>query len=149
MSFRIFSDGGARGNPGPAGIGVVIQRKTEDGRLKTVTEIAEYIGETTNNQAEYQALIAALKKVRELGGVGERVDCFLDSELLVEQLTGRYRVKNAVLKDLVVKVQLLAHELGGEVFFHAVPRHRNQQADQLVNQAIDRMLARNADHGQL
>jgi len=133
--FVVHCDGGARGNPGPAGIGVVIEREG-----KVVAKISEYVGEMTNNQAEYRALIIAMEKVKELGGVGETIDCFLDSELLVEQLQGNYRVKNTELKPLFSRVQELGMALGGNVRFEAVPRGQNKEADQLVNLAIDTAL---------
>lgn len=132
-SFVVKSDGGARGNPGPAGIGVVIENNGQ-----VVAELSEYLGAMTNNQAEYRALIAALEKVLELGGQGSRVECVLDSELVVQQLAGSYRVKHQDLKPLYQRLQELVNELGGLVSFRAVPRQDNRHADQLANQAIDR-----------
>ncbi len=86
-SYITYTDGGARGNPGPAAIGVVVQ----DANGAPVKSFGRYIGETTNNQAEYQALVAALETVRDLGG--ESVMCYLDSELVVKQMKREYRVK--------------------------------------------------------
>ena len=91
--FYVWTDGGARGNPGPAGYGVVI--KDEAG--KNLAEIAEYLGETTNNQAEYWGLVTALERVRELsGGQPVEVDVKMDSELIVKQMLGLYRIKTRV-----------------------------------------------------
>lgn len=130
--FIIYTDGGARGNPGPAGIGVVIKQ----GR-KVVAEISEYIGKSTNNQAEYQALIAGLKKAKELKA--DEVRCFLDSQLIVMQLNRRYRVKNKFLAPLFIRVWNVSMGFK-KVSFSYIPRGKNKQADRLVNEAIDRAL---------
>ena len=128
----IFSDGGARGNPGPAAIAYIIQ--TETGQ--TITTNSRYIGVTTNNQAEYQALMAALETATELKT--ESVTCHLDSELVVKQLSGEYRIKNKELRKLWQKVQELKTQFA-EVKFVNLPRtHRIiQQADKLVNLTLD------------
>jgi len=124
-----FTDGGARGNPGPAAIGVVIKDNAQ-----TIEAFGRYIGETTNNQAEYQALIAALEKVRDLGA--DEVWCNLDSELLVKQLNGEYKVKNRDLAPLFLKLHNLT--LGfKKISFHHIPRARNSEADAEVNKALD------------
>jgi len=129
-SFIIHSDGGARGNPGPAAIGAVIA--AADG--SEIQYISKCIGETTNNQAEYQAIIAALEKALELGA--EEVRCFLDSELVVKQLNREYKVKNKELAPLVVKVYNLAQGFKKITFAH-VFREENKEADRLVNEALD------------
>ncbi len=126
----IYTDGGARGNPGPAGIGAVIY--DENNRL--LKEISEYIGEATNNQAEYRAVIAALEKAHKLGA--EEVVFYLDSELVVKQLRGEYRVKNKDLASLFVRVHNLKLNFRKIQFFH-IPREKNKEADKLVNKAID------------
>lgn len=131
--FRIHSDGGARGNPGPAGIGAVLE-VWQDGGWKLAREVKRYIGETTNNQAEYQALIAGLEAARELGA--DTVECVLDSELLVKQLNHEYRVKDPDLAPLFMK----AWNLGAgfkKVTYRHIPRAQNKHADRLVNEAID------------
>ena len=92
----IYTDGGARGNPGPAGIGVVIKEGE-----KTIKEYGRYIGETTNNQAEYHALISAMESAKDLGA--EEIDLNMDSELIVKQIKGEYKVKNAELAPLFLK----------------------------------------------
>ncbi len=126
----INTDGAARGNPGPAGIGVVI--KDEGGVI--IKEIAEYLGETTNNQAEYRALIAALKSAVELGA--ESVAVFADSELMVKQVKGLYKVKNEGLKPLFIEVKGLLPKFKA-CNIEYVPRERNKEADKLANIAID------------
>jgi ribonuclease HI len=129
-ALRLYTDGAARGNPGPAGIGIVVE--AEDGTR--LWGGCAYVGETTNNQAEYRALIAGLRKVAEWGPA--RVDVFMDSKLVVEQVSGRYKVKNADLKPLVVEAQRLAAEFPA-VSFSYVPRARNAAADALANRGID------------
>ena len=134
--FVVYCDGGARGNPGPAGIGVAIYKNDV-----CIQDIADYIGQATNNQAEYRAVIAALEAIEKLGGKGSTIDFVMDSELIVEQLNGRYKVKNAELKPLYARVQELIHSLGADVSFRGVPRKENSYADRLVNRAIDRTTA--------
>ena len=129
-----FSDGGSRGNPGNAAIGVVIYEKSEDGLKKHVFDVKEYIGIQTNNFAEYSALIAGLKKTKALGY--SNVDCFLDSELVVKQLNGLYRVKEETLKPMFAEVKAL-QKMFGKVTFNHVPREKNAAADKLVNEALD------------
>ena len=127
--YTIYSDGGARGNPGPAAIGVVISHDN-----KVVATISRCIGETTNNQAEYQAIIAGLEKVIELKA--EAVECFLDSELVVKQLRHEYKVKNKDLATLFVKAHNLSLQFK-KISFNHVPREENKAADKLVNEALD------------
>lgn len=127
----IFSDGGARGNPGPAGIGAVIY----DNEQNVLASISQYLGVATNNQAEYQALIFALEKASALKAASVR--CYLDSELVVKQLNREYKVKNKDLAPLFLKVHNLI--LGfKEISFHHVPREKNKEADRLANEAMDR-----------
>lgn len=135
-SFQLFTDGGARGNPGPAGIGVVLL--SPDG--KVVDEISEGIGWATNNVAEYQALIEGLKLAR--GHTVHRLHVKMDSKLVVEQMKGAYRVKHAGLKPLHVEAKKHVAEFE-EVTFEAIPREANSQADALVNEGIDRWLMDN------
>lgn len=129
MKATLHTDGGARGNPGPAGIGYVL--KIEG---KSPLEHQEYIGEATNNQAEYRALLAGL--IRAQTERVTKIKCFLDSELVVRQLNGQYRVKNPELQELVLQVKKIAGQFQ-EVSYTHVPRAENAQADQLVNTAID------------
>ena len=128
--YSIHSDGGARGNPGPAAIGVVV---TCDNKI--VKEISKKIGETTNNQAEYQAILAGLEAVKKLGA--DEVDCFLDSELVVKQLRHEYKIKNKDLAPLFVKVHNLSLQFKKISFTH-IRREQNQAADKLVNEALDK-----------
>jgi len=127
----IFTDGTAEPNPGPAAIGATI--KDEQGRL--ITTISQGIGRATNNQAEYRAIIAALEKAIELGA--NRVDMRSDSELVVRQINGKYRVKNAALKPLYQQVKQLLSLLEGFTITH-IPRQQNREADNLANIALKR-----------
>jgi ribonuclease HI len=127
----IYSDGGARGNPGPAAIGAVIY----DASGKELSRISKTIGETTNNQAEYKALIAALEGAHALGG--EELVCHLDSELVVRQVQGKYKVREETLKDPMMQVLRLVNKFKQVDFVH-VPREKNKLADQLVNEALDK-----------
>jgi ribonuclease H / adenosylcobalamin/alpha-ribazole phosphatase len=130
VKAKLFTDGGARGNPGPAAYGYVL--KAEDGTVLAAR--GERIGVATNNVAEYRALIAGLEKAVELA-VPE-VEVVSDSELLVKQMTGEYRVKNAALQDLSIQASRLAREIG-KVSYTAVRREHNELADRLVNEALD------------
>jgi len=130
VKAKLFTDGGARGNPGPAAYGYVLE--AEDGTV--LAAHGERIGVATNNVAEYRALIAGLEKAVELA-VSE-VEVVSDSELLVKQMNGEYRVKNAALQDLSIQASRLARELG-KVSYTAVRREHNKLADQLVNEALD------------
>ncbi len=133
----IYSDGGARGNPGPAAIAFIIQSETG----ATLRKDACYIGFCTNNQAEYKALFAALESAAEFKP--DSVTCYSDSELLVKQLDGKYRVKNKELKELWLKVQD-ARKRFHETKFINVPRSHPMisEADRLVNIALDARVER-------
>lgn len=127
--LQIFTDGGARGNPGPSGIGAVVWNGNElVGRHK------KYIGVATNNQAEYRAVILALEEVKKLSV--EELEFFLDSELVVKQLNREYKVKDKDLAPLFVQVWNLSMGFKRVTFTH-VPREKNKEADKLVNEAID------------
>jgi ribonuclease HI len=126
----IYTDGGARGNPGPAGIGAIA--KNDDNEI--VFEISEFIGKTTNNQAEYRALVSAIKKAKQLKT--EEVDFFLDSELVVKQLNGEYKVKNKDLMPLFLEISNLRKQFKKITFSH-VRREFNKEADKLANMAMD------------
>jgi len=127
----IHSDGGARGNPGPAGIGAVLN----DEKGEVLAEISRYIGETTNNQAEYQALIAGMEKAKDL--FAEELICYLDSELVVKQLNREYKVKNAELATQFLKVHNLSLSFKKIKYVH-VRREQNKEADLLANAAMDK-----------
>ena len=124
------TDGGARGNPGPAGTGVVI--KDESGAI--LYAVGEYIGEATNNVAEYKALIRALEQAHHLGATDVRVN--MDSELIVKQMLGQYKIKEPTLQKLAGEVIKLRNNFEKVSFTH-VRRELNKEADLLVNQAID------------
>jgi probable phosphoglycerate mutase len=125
-----YIDGGARGNPGPAGYGVRVEQP--DGVL--IEEFGESIGTATNNVAEYRGLIAALEWARRHGH--NRLHVRSDSLLLVQQMVGRFKVKHPGLQPLYAKARLLAHEIGRVTFEH-VGRARNAEADRLANAAMD------------
>lgn len=125
----IKTDGRSQGNPGPAAIGAVI--KDEQGKL--IASISQPIGRATNNQAEYRAIIAALEKAIGLGA--EQVDMRSDSELIAEQINGRYRVKNPALKPLYQQVKHLQSQLKGFTITH-IPRQQNKEADSLAGKAL-------------
>ncbi len=127
---RLYTDGGARGNPGPAGIGAVLLSAGGD----VVDELADSIGTATNNVAEYQALLAGLELA--LDRDVESLEVFLDSELVVRQINGQYKVKDATLKALHSQAMYLLHQFH-EVDVQHVRREQNTAADALVNKAID------------
>ncbi|MBI5049078.1 MAG: ribonuclease HI family protein [Deltaproteobacteria bacterium] len=127
---NIYVDGASRGNPGDAGIGVVIAT----GSGKTLKEIAKYLGKATNNVAEYQALIAALKEAKSLDV--EAIKIFADSELMVKQIKGEYKVKSAGLLPLYKEAKGLLMQFSRYDIIH-INRERNTEADRLANQAID------------
>jgi ribonuclease HI len=127
----IYTDGGARGNPGPSGIGVVIYN--EDKEL--IEEHSDFLGIATNNQAEYKAVILALKKAHLLGA--EEIHFFLDSELVVKQLRGEYKVKNQDLASLFLEIHNLSLNFKKILYTH-VRRELNKEADRLANEAMDR-----------
>lgn len=132
----IYTDGGARGNPGPAGIGAVIA----DAKGKTLKEISEYIGKATNNFAEYEALVRAFEEAHKLFGEklkNMHVEVRMDSELIVRQMQGVYKVKEPALKEQFARVGQLIGTLQNISFVHIV-REKNAHADELVNAAIDK-----------
>ena len=126
----IYTDGASRGNPGPAAIGAVIK----DGQGRVLGKISRRIGRTTNNQAEYQAVIAALEEAIRLGVAGGVIKS--DSELVVKQINGRYRVKNPALKPLHQRVREL-QSLFQSFTIASIPRRQNTEADRLSNAALD------------
>ncbi len=129
----IYTDGGARGNPGPAAIGVVVGEKG----------YGEAIGNTTNNVAEYKAVIFGLKKAKSLLGGNKAAEAEIevraDSELIVSQLNGGYKIKEESLKPLFIDVWNLRQDFKSVSFTH-IPREKNREADRLVNQALDTLI---------
>ena len=130
MKARLFTDGGARGNPGPAAAAFVLE--ADNGAV--LAAHGEAIGVATNNVAEYRALVAGLARAAELGV--DELEVVSDSELLVKQMRGEYRVKNAALRELSVEAARLARRIGS-VTYTAVRREQNELADRLVNEALD------------
>jgi ribonuclease HI len=137
MKARLSTDGGARGNPGPAAYGFVLE--ADDGTVLAAEGKA--IGVATNNVAEYRALIAGLERAAELGV--DELEVISDSELLVRQMTGVYRVKNEALRGLSIEAAQLARRVG-KVRYEAVRREHNKLADKLVNDALDAGAAQRA-----
>lgn len=135
MKIEIYTDGGSRGNPGPSAIGSVFYKDDQ-----IVKKYSEYIGEKTNNEAEYQAIIFSLKKAKLLFGKKKakdmEVNFFMDSELAVKQLNHQYKIKEDKLKSLFVEIWNLTLDFK-KVNFNHVLRERNKEADRLVNQALD------------
>jgi len=132
MSLTLNTDGGSRGNPGPAAIGVVI--KKDDIPLAA---FSRYLGDKlTNNRAEYEALIAGLEKIRELGFAHEPLEIRMDSELVIKQMRGEYKVKHADMKPLHAQARDLISHFPQVRFVH-VRREENKEADALVNKALD------------
>ncbi|TSC84734.1 MAG: putative phosphoglycerate mutase [Parcubacteria group bacterium Gr01-1014_13] len=130
MKLITYTDGGARGNPGPAAAGIVIKDVTG----KTIAGYGEYLGRQTNNYAEYAALISALKKAQELGAT--EVECILDSELVTKQMKREYKVKEPSLQKLFIQVFNLASGFK-KVSYRHVLREKNKEADAWVNKTLD------------
>ncbi len=139
MNIVVHTDGGARGNPGPAAIGIVI----EQGNSKTI-QFGKKIGKTTNNVAEYSAVIEALMYIKlhldtpALGSSQINLILFyLDSTLVVNQLNGIFKVKDARLREFLSRIRILEQEISVSIQYHVIPREQNRRADRLVNQALD------------
>jgi len=128
----MFTDGGSRNNPGPAGVGVWVETLNE--------KYGEYIGIKTNNEAEYEALIFGLKKLKQLLGKGKaksaEIVCYLDSELVVKQLGHEYKLSEEHIQKLFIQIWNLMLDFK-KVSFHHIPREKNKIADALVNEALD------------
>ena len=140
QKYTIYTDGGARGNPGPSAIGVVIKGPVE------IKKYGEYIGKATNNEAEYRAVIFALKKLKQLIGKEKskneaEAEIHLDSELLASQLNGEYKIKEKKLQQLFLEVWNLKQDFKSVVFKY-IPREDNRGADKLVNQVLDKELSK-------
>jgi ribonuclease HI len=137
MTLHIFCDGGARGNPGPAALGVVI--KENNGKL--ITEFGKILGVQTNNFAEYSAVLAALNWVGEhLKEKPSAIEFYLDSLLVVSQMNGIWKIKNDAIRNLVMKVRIAEREVGGNISYTHVRRENNKEADAQVNKALDNEL---------
>lgn len=133
--LQVFADGGARGNPGPAATGFVVK----DSSGKIIHQQGKFIGKATNNVAEYQAVIEALKWIQSsIQYSVSSIQFFLDSKLIVNQLNGLFKVKEIKMRNLIIKVRQLEREVGGNVSYQTIPREKNSLADGLVNRAIDK-----------
>ena len=136
MKYILYTDGGSRGNPGEAAIGVVICNNNGEALKK----YGEPIGQATNNEAEYQALIFAFKKMKQVFGKAKmaeaQIEVRMDSELIVKQLSHQYKIEEPNLQQLFLQVWNLMLDFG-PIKFVAVPRERNKEADRLVNQALN------------
>ena len=126
----IYADGGSRNNPGPSALGVVVA----DDKGKILKEYSRYLGEATNNQAEYEAVIFALQKAKQLKI--KNVELRVDSELIGKQLLGKYKIKDADLQPLFIKAWNLRLDFE-KVDIKIIPREQNKKADKLVNQELD------------
>lgn len=130
--IKMFTDGGARNNPGPAAVGIYIETLGK--------KYGEYIGTKTNNEAEYEALIAGLKKIKALIGKEKSkkstIECYLDSELVVNQLNHKYKLSEKHIQQLFLTVWNLMLDFGNVKFYH-IMREKNKVADSLVNMALD------------
>lgn len=134
QNITVHTDGGARGNPGPAGIGIAVY----DDKGALMTELAEYIGAATNNVAEYTGIVRALEHIGTLVSDTKAVHLTvkLDSELVQRQMNGVYKVKDATLKTYFDKAKILTNDYASVTFVH-VPRSENKAADKLANEAMD------------
>lgn len=130
MKLITYTDGGARGNPGPAALGVVIKDSTG----KTIAGYGQYLGKQTNNFAEYSALISALQKAKDLGAT--EVECVMDSELVTKQMNRQYKVKEPTLQKLFIQAFNISSQFQKVTFRHTF-REQNKEADSWVNKALD------------
>lgn len=134
IKYIVYTDGGSRGNPGPAAYGFVVY----DAKGRILHEDKQAIGITTNNQAEYQGMVAALRFLCTLGlNKTNRVECYSDSQLMVRQISGQYRIKNGQLKPLLEDILNTISQIGASISFIEVTRDKNWYPDRLVNQALD------------
>ncbi len=134
--IHIYCDGGSRGNPGPGACAFVVKKDN-----KLIYQEGTYLGETTNNIAEYSGVLKAFEWLLKNNTRGIVVCLLLDSELVVKQLSGIYRIKEKNLIALVAKIKLLEKEIPSTITFQHVPRIKNKEADLLVNQTLDATLA--------
>ncbi|MBI2267910.1 MAG: ribonuclease HI family protein [Candidatus Blackburnbacteria bacterium] len=132
LNLRVFCDGGARGNPGPAASAFVVM----DGE-NVLTNGGKYLGYATNNVAEYSAVIFALEWLVSHAEGAERISFFLDSQLIVKQLSGEFRIKDQKLLGLVLALRKIERQLGVPISYQHIPRSQNKLADALVNKILD------------
>lgn len=137
--INIFTDGGSRGNPGPAGIGVYIADKNG----KEIASIGKRIGLATNNVAEYKAVLEALAWIlanKEALGNNPKINFFLDSKLVYSQIAGLFKIKNPFLRTLLYEVREKEAQVKGRIFYNHIPREKNIKADEMVNKALDNLI---------
>lgn len=136
----IYTDGGSRGNPGPAAIGIVMSNQ----KGQVLKKYSEYLGQATNNEAEYQAVIFALKKIKALFGKkiakNQEIEIRSDSELLISQLNGQYKILEPKIQKLFLEIWNLKVDFK-KIKFRLISRERNKEADRLVNEALNREIA--------
>lgn len=132
--LKVFTDGGSKGNPGPATIGGVFYFNN-----KPIFKFSKSIGLATNNVAEYQAVVYALEKIKKNSILKKfsitNIEFYSDSSLLVNQINGLFKVKNKKIRDYLLKIRLLEEEFNLPITYHLIPREKNKEADQLVNLA--------------
>ena len=137
-NLYVFCDGGARGNPGPAAIGFLIK----DNRGKVLVEKGRLIGRATNNVAEYMGVIEALKWIIKKQSNSQfsilNSQFFLDSKLVVNQLNGLWKIKDAKLRNLVIQIKEMENQIKSKIFYQHIPREKNKEADKLLNQALNK-----------
>ena len=133
MKLKIFCDGGARGNPGLSAWAFLVF----DEQDRILAQKSEKMGVATNNVAEYTAVIKSLEWLKKNRRGKDLITFYLDSELVVSQLNGLYKVKNSRLRELVFRIRQLESETGGNIFYQFIPREKNYRADYLVNQSLD------------
>ncbi len=134
MHIRIYTDGGSRGNPGPAASGAVLKSLSAKGEGEIIATASKFLGTDTNNQAEYTAIIIGLEKAHKLGA--RVIELYMDSELAVKQLKGQYRVKNPEIAKRFLEVKNLIQKFERVTFTH-VRREKNTEADAIVNKVLD------------
>ncbi len=142
----LYTDGGSRGNPGPGALGVVIKVQSSKFKVQSQFEYSKYLGNVTNNQAEYEAIIFGLQKAKGIiksKKLPRKVECFLDSELVVEQINHQYKIKNQGIQPLFIKVWNLTLDFD-KVTFKCIPREENKEADRLVNKILDSKARKNS-----
>lgn len=143
MVLKIYTDGGCRGNPGPGAIGIVI-KKIINNQETTLCNFGKKIGHTTNNVAEYLAVIEAMRFLLDKNNEifdrmqPEKIEFNLDSKLVASQLSGLYKVKDSNMRNLMVQVRILENQIGIGVSYHHIPREKNTEADFEVNKAFDK-----------
>jgi ribonuclease HI len=133
--YFVYCDGGSRGNPGPAAIAFLIK----DSHGKILFKSGNYIGKATNNVAEYSAVISALKWIGHHAAINQKnsvIRFHLDSSLVVNQLNGRFKIKNSVLRDSIVLIKQLERAIKAKIFYRHIPREKNQEADAIVNDSF-------------